>query len=200
MYRLPLFPLPVVLFPGAGLPLHIFEPRYRRMVARCLEFDRRFGLVYHDPDEVGPFLSEEGRVGTVARIEAFKPLPDGRSLILVRGAERIRIREGIESDEPYYEAVVEPYEDEPRTGEEALRRLRRQSLELFHAVVDSLPDPPEERPEFDPSCDISFALAATVQIDASWQQSLLELRREELRLERLEAVFQAAVEQGFDEA
>ena len=85
MEVLPLFPLPVVLFPGAPMPLHIFEARYRRMVGRCLEFDKRFGLLHHDSDEDGPFLNEAGQVGTVAVIEEFQPLSDGRSLVLVRG-------------------------------------------------------------------------------------------------------------------
>ena len=121
-YRLPLFPLPVVLFPTAAMPLHVFEPRYRRMVARCLEYDRRFGLVYHDADEQGPFLTEPGRVGCVAEIESFQPLPDGRSLLLARGVERFRIDDGIESEEPYYEALVSPYAD----LDGALDLLRRQ--------------------------------------------------------------------------
>ena len=50
-FRLPLFPLSVVLFPGNPLPLHIFEPRYRRMLADCLAADRRFGIT---PARRGP--------------------------------------------------------------------------------------------------------------------------------------------------
>src|SRR4029079_13532551 len=50
---LPLFPLTTVLFPGAPMPLHIFEPRYRQMLADCLEGDRRFGLVPGEPAEAG---------------------------------------------------------------------------------------------------------------------------------------------------
>ena len=73
MYRLPLFPLNVVLFPGAPLPLHIFEARYRRMVARCVEYDRRFGVVFHDADRTGPFLME-GQVGWIAEIQKFLPM------------------------------------------------------------------------------------------------------------------------------
>ncbi|NNK64997.1 MAG: ATP-dependent protease, partial [Gemmatimonadetes bacterium] len=53
MLTLPLFPLPVVLFPGTCTPLHIFEPRYQKMVAKCLAGDRRFGLIYHDSDDQG---------------------------------------------------------------------------------------------------------------------------------------------------
>ena len=43
---LPIFPLPLVLFPGAVQPLHIFEPRYRRLLADSLAGDRRFGIAY----------------------------------------------------------------------------------------------------------------------------------------------------------
>ncbi|CAN5816373.1 hypothetical protein BH23GEM11_BH23GEM11_18510 [soil metagenome] len=111
MRRLPLFPLPVVLFPGAVTPLHIFEPRYRQMVARCIEYDRRFGLLYHDPDRLGPFELTPGRVGTVAEIGEFRILPEGRSLLLATGIERFRIVDGIESDTKYYEALVEPMFD-----------------------------------------------------------------------------------------
>lgn len=194
MHRLPLFPLPVVLFPGAPMPLHIFEPRYRHMVARCLEADRRFGLIHHDCDERGPFLSEEGRVGCVAEIEKHQSLPDGRSLIMIRGVERFRIVDGIESSEPFYEAVVAPVTDTTRPHPDAIRKVRARTLELFHAVLDTLPEPPDQVPGFDLNRELAFQLAPTIQIDQRWQQSLLELQDEVYRLERLDAVFQAAVE------
>jgi len=195
MEVLPLFPLAVVLYPGAPMPLHIFEPRYRRMVARCLEYDKRFGLVYHDSDESGPFLNDRGRVGTVAFIERFQLMPDGRSLILARGQDRFQIRKGIEQRELYYEAEIQPYPDQTRPRREAIRAVRERTLELFQAVVQRLDDAPDELPGFDLDTDLSFQLAPTVQIDARWQQSLLELREECHRLERLDAVFQAAVDQ-----
>lgn len=194
--RLPLFPLPVVLFPGARMPLHIFEPRYRRMVARCLEFDRRFGLLFHDWDESGPFLNEPGRIGTVARIEEYRPLEDGRSLILVRGGERLRIDDGLESDTPYFEALVEPFPDRTPPEREVLVARRRQSLELFRAVVDALREDGEEVPELDVQEELSFRLAETVEIEPAWQQSLLRLREESRRLERLDAIFQVALDRA----
>jgi Lon protease-like protein len=192
--RLPLFPLPVVLLPRAALPLHIFEQRYRRLVARCREADAPFGIVYHDPDVHGPFLIEEGQVGTEARIEVFHPLPDGRSLILVRGGERFRIREGIESEEPFYEAVVEAYPDsEPVSGGPLrLEERRRRSLELFRAAVTAVAGSAEESPEPDAGSETSFLLASRLRIDASWLQALLELRDEGARLERLDVIFHAA--------
>src|SRR5688500_5343510 len=103
MRRLPLFVLPTVLFPGMVLPLHVFEPRYRRMAARCLEADKRFGLLYHDESAKGAIVLTEGRVGGVAEIRQFRPLPDGRSLMLTVGVGRFRVLDTIENEEEYYE-------------------------------------------------------------------------------------------------
>jgi Lon protease-like protein len=190
-FRLPLFPLPVVLFPTATMPLHIFEPRYRRMVARCLETDRRFGLVYHDFDVRGPFLSEEGTVGCIAEIGDFQPLADGRSVLVAHGVERFSIRDGIESGEPYHEALVGPYPDLGPVPELDLQR--RRSLALFEAVVRHLPQEPGRLPQLDVREELSFPLVRTIDVDPAWQQAFLELRDEGHRLERLDAVFRAAL-------
>ena len=191
-YRLPMFPLPVVLFPTVSMPLHIFEPRYRRMVERCLGSDRRFGLVYHDADVLGPFLLEEGRVGCLAEIQDFQPLPDGRSLLVVRGVERFQIVDGIESTEPFYEALVAPYLDE-EMDRVALEHQRRRTLALFEAVVHSLAGHVEAFPEIDVGRELSFPLVRSIEVEASWQQGFMEMRNEIRRLERLDAVFQASL-------
>jgi Lon protease-like protein len=207
MRRLPLFPLPVVLFPGAVTPLHIFEPRYRQMVARCLEFDRRFGLVYHDPDRLGPFDPSEERVGTVARIGEFRILPDGRSLLLAHGEERFRIVDGIESETAFFEALVEPLEEDgEREGDasaaasEALMDRRRRTLDLLETVLDQMVARgmgPEgalaARPTLDPAEEVSFPVAAMIRTDPYWQHLLLELDREEDRLERIDALLRDAL-------
>jgi len=192
-YRLPLFPLPVVLMPGALMPLHIFEPRYRTLVSDCVEDERDFGLVYHDWDERGPFLSEEGRVGCVASIVQHEALEDGRSLIVVEGGERFQIDDGLESDAPYFEALARPYPDRPRAEDATLSARRRSSIELFQAVVASLPDAPEQLPDFEPEGEVSFLLAQTIQIETVWHQELLELRDEVERLDRVDRVFRAAL-------
>ena len=90
-YRLPLFPLPVVLLPDAAMSLHVFEQRYREMVSHVLKTNRLFGLIFHDWDEQGPFLAEEGRVGCLAEIQEDEELEDGRFLLIVRGAGRFAI-------------------------------------------------------------------------------------------------------------
>ncbi|MGH7648032.1 MAG: LON peptidase substrate-binding domain-containing protein, partial [Gemmatimonadaceae bacterium] len=97
---LPLFPLPVVLFPGVARPLHIFEPRYRRLIADCLDGDRRFGLLFC-ADTANERALPPGQVGCIARIESADALPDGRSNIIIAGEERFALVRFIESDAPY---------------------------------------------------------------------------------------------------
>jgi ATP-dependent Lon protease len=193
MRRLPLFVLPLVLFPRMVLPLHVFEPRYRRMAARCLEGDRRFGLLYHDADASGPFMLSEGAVGCVAEIRQFRPLPDGRSLMLTVGEERFLVRDGIENEDEYHEAVVEDYADEDNRMRNMVPR-RRASLELFARVLQQIHGTPPE--DLDTAHDISYLLAETIVVNASWQQRLLEMRSEDQRLDAIDTILRAALEYG----
>lgn len=195
MQRIPLFPLPVVLYPGAYLPLHIFEQRYRDMLADCLDGCREFGLIYHQPDEQGPFLIEQGRVGTIARIEKHHPLPDGRSMLLVQGCKRFAIEADRPMEKLYYEADVVPFDDITVPKHAAIVEVRARTLELFMTVVTEMADVEDEIPSYDVNLDLSFQLAPAIQIDGRWQQSLLEAREEVERLERLE-VFQAALDRN----
>lgn len=192
-FRLPLFPLPTVLLPGMLMPLHIFEPRYRQMVDDCLEGDRRFGLIYHDWDELGPFLSEPGRIGCVGEIGEHQALEDGRSLIVVEGVERFRIEDGIESDSPYFEGLVTPRPDTTVMQGEELASRRRESIALFHSVVASLSDRPDALPDLDADRELSFLLAQTIQVDPKWHQRLLELTDEGSRLARVDQVLRAVL-------
>lgn len=101
---LPIFPLPnVVFFPGTLLPLHIFEPRYRAMISHAMDTDQRLGVVllkagyeddYHGTPEVhGTFC--------VGEIAMYRPLPDGRSNIVLRGLGRARILEEHDTAHPF---------------------------------------------------------------------------------------------------
>jgi Lon protease-like protein len=192
-YRLGLFPLPLVLLPGAAMPLHIFEPRYRELVSDCLESDSGFGMVYHDWDRQGPFLSEEGRIGCVARIRRHQALDDGRSVILVEGMDRFRISDGLESESSYFEALVTPFGDDAVKDEDALVARRRESILLFRSVIASLPKAPDDLPGLAPEDEISFLLAQTIQIDPVWHQGLLELQDEAARLGLLDQLFRAVL-------
>lgn len=193
--RLPLFPLPVVLFPGTPMPLHVFEPRYRQLVAHAVEGSEHFGLVYHDPDRHGPFSTEDGGVGCVARILRYQPLPDGRSLVLCRGVERFCIEDGIESGAAYHEALAAPYEDE-REDRRGLVARRRRSIDLFHRVLEEVVRYRHPFPELDAGEETAFQIAGAIRVDPTWQQQLLEIRRERERLALLDDLLRAVLESG----
>jgi Lon protease-like protein len=198
MRRLPLFPLPVVLFPGGPMPLHIFEPRYRQMMAHCVEGDGTFGLLYHDPDRAGPYIVEPGHVGCTAKILNYQPLPDGRSLVLVRGGERFEVEDGIESPHLYWECVAVPYADED-AQEFGVMEHRRRSIGLFYEVLDQIVRHPRPFPEIDADVETAFQLAQAIRVDPAWQQRLLELRSERERLEQLDYLLRSVLEAGPDD-
>ncbi len=191
--NLPLFVLATVLHPGSRLPLHVFEPRYRQMVARCLEFDKRFGVLFHRRDLYGRSPVEPGRVGCVAEITQFQPLPDGRSLMITEGIERFRVAAAVDSEALYYEALVEPYLDEVES-EFDLTARRQRSIALFESLLRTFPEPPKRVPEFDPRRETSFVIAATIEIDPAWHQGLLELRREADRLDRIDGLLRQVLD------
>jgi Lon protease-like protein len=133
LQRLPIFPLPgAVLLPHSVVPLHVFEPRYRKMTLDCDAGSKVLALgnipdeeaAGKKPPRVLPIIG----VGQLARVE---PLPDGRFNIMVRGAVRARILEELPTSEPYRLVraqiiAADPGEsDSPqaRKGAEALRRL-----------------------------------------------------------------------------
>jgi uncharacterized protein len=108
----PMFPLGTVLVPGMLLPLHVFEPRYRRMLDDCLAGDRSFGVVLIERgSEVGGGDVRTG-VGTLARILQAEETPDGRWALVAVGVQRIRIASWL-PDDPYPRAEVEDWPDEP---------------------------------------------------------------------------------------
>ncbi len=193
MRRLPLFPLPLVLFPGAPIPLHVFEPRYRQMVARCVEGDGRFGLLYHDSDRHGPFDVEPDRVGCVARILKLQPLPGGRSLILCRGEERFRIDDGIESGTAYHEVLAGPYEDVKAEETREILPRRRRSISLFYRVLEEVVHYRDVFPEIDPDVETAFQIAQAIRTDPAWQQELLVSRRERDRLVLLDDLLRRVI-------
>lgn len=186
---LPLFPLGTVLFPGALLPLHIFEPRYRLLIRRCIERQRPFGIVLiRNGTEVGG-SAEPYEIGTEAKIVAESPLPNGRSYIVTRGGRRFAVESLIADAEPYLIGRVR-YLDEP-DGDGAVDNasVAREALGAYLlAVVAVTEDSRGERALADelrdaPPSDLAYRIAGSLAVDAPQQQALLELETTSARLE-----------------
>jgi Lon protease-like protein len=136
---LPLFPLPnVVLFPNVFLPLHIFEARYREMVADAIAGDRMIGMVLLRP---GWEHDYEGRppvyaIGSSGVITHFERLADGRYNIILRGLERFRILEE-DAALTYRRAMVERLADGGLDANDriVIRRLRAKLEALLAPAV-----------------------------------------------------------------
>ncbi len=171
--RIPLFPLPdVALFPGLPLPLHVFEPRYRRMVADALEGDRTIGLVILRP---GFEADYEGRpavfpVGCAGRIEEIERRPDGRYDMRLRGLSRFRIVEE-HPGHPYRVATVESLAEGDGTGND-LADARKSLL----SALGRAPDGPAVLVVQGEVDDATFvnALAQALPMGAVERQSLVD--------------------------
>ena len=174
---LPLFPLPsVVLFPNVFLPLHIFEPRYREMVADALESDRMIGMVLLRPGwerdyEGRPPVYPVGCSGVISHVER---LPDGRYNMVLRGLERFRI---IEEDHAlsYRRAAVEPVRDpELRWDDRMKLRRHRTKLESLLAPMAERTGTEVRIPAAMPDEDLVHALAQHLDLEPLEKQALLE--------------------------
>ena len=187
--ELPLFPLPLVLFPGAPLPLHIFEDRYRRMLADARAATNLFGLPYFNNPVAEGSRPPAGHVGSVAEIVEAQTLEDGRSNILTVGVVRYQLSNYVDAGEPYLVGRVEFFEDEPEDAEALAPRAAR-VLELFGRIARSVRalnddrSPVPELPADDPE-RLSFLVAAAIEMENDDKQELLELRSAASRLARL---------------
>ncbi len=185
---LPLFPLPnVVLFPNVFLPLHIFEPRYREMVADAIAGDRMIGMVLLRPGWEGkyekmPPVFAIGCSGLITHVEA---LADGRYNIVLRGLERVRILEEDQS-RSYRRASVEALPDVPlQTDDKAVIRRYRERLEamLTRAGESKVGDP--KIPAAMGDEDLINALAQYLDLEPVEKQALLERHSLRSRAESL---------------
>jgi Lon protease-like protein len=193
---LPLFPLPVVLFPGIALPLHIFEQRYRRMLADCLEGDRRFGLIFL-PESTAERELPAGQVGCIARIESAEPMPDGRSNIIVAGEERFALDRFVESQaHPYHMAQVSEYADlpEPREPLDALAGDVRAVFDRVAHAARVITDDRTPVPELplDPAL-LAYRIASLIDTTAAMRYNLLTSRSALARLREVELLLTSAV-------
>ncbi|HSL23522.1 MAG TPA: LON peptidase substrate-binding domain-containing protein [Vicinamibacterales bacterium] len=173
---IPIFPLPTaVLFPNVLLPLHIFEPRYRQMLADALAGDRVIGMAllragWEDRYEGNPPVYAVGCAGVITHVE---PLPDGRSNIVLRGLSKFRIQEE-DGRKPYRLATVEPIEESvSRSDRERLFAIRSRVEEV---VLAAGPKGRRERqfPPDIPDEDLINALSQYLELEPLERQALLE--------------------------
>ena len=172
---LPLFPLNTVLFPGAALPLQIFEDRYKQMLQDCLAADSRFGavLIKEGVEVGGPAVPHP--VGTMAEIVQVSDEQRGRFFISCVGRQRFRINE-VSQQLPYLSGSVEPLAEEAdQDATPALTTAVREAVSAYLALASGLgggwvrdiPVPTEP-------VSLSYLAAAAVQVDTPQKQALLE--------------------------
>ncbi len=176
-FLLPIFPLPnLVFFPRTRLPLHVFEPRYRQMVADAVANDHRFGIVLLRPGWEKDYFGAPPiyGCGTVGEIEQAVPLDDGRYNVLVRGEVRFRVL-GEVSNDPYRTArvIVQPERtrDVSRSYEQK-EWLAEVSRQYLHYLPDQVAVPEIETVELE---SLTNALIMSLNIDLSEKQRLLEI-------------------------
>jgi Lon protease-like protein len=172
--RIPLFPLPgVVLLPGALLPLHIFEPRYRAMVADALVGERTIGMAMIQPGcELADPTPEILPVGGAGRIVESEELPDGRYNIVLQGEFRYRVVE--ESPRaPYRIAEVQELVSVPFPDAEEASRAIGRLRSLFAGIAAAMEMPPLPAGELDPE-RLASEVALRLRYDPSELQEVLE--------------------------
>ena len=178
---LPLFPLELVLLPGVPLPLHIFEPRYKEMIAECLHLKKPFGVVRASPEGVAD-------IGCTAEIlEVTKKYDDGRMDILTRGVDRFEVLE-VNEDRSFLQAEITLIQDEP--GRPA-RQMVEQAVRL-HAEIAKLAGTEVSGPE-EGASNLSFLLAGSLPLDLDFKQKLLVTSSEAKRLEAVVGYLEAVL-------
>lgn len=175
---IPIFPLPsVVLFPNVFLPLHIFEARYRQMVADALSGDRIIGMTLlkagHDEAGERPPVYPVGCSGVITHVER---LADGRFNLVLRGVEKFRI---LDEDQPsrgqlYRTAVISPLDEAVSDLERAALSAERRRLESRLAPLFERARAESFLPQSMPDADLVNALAQYLEFDPVERQALLE--------------------------
>ncbi len=194
--ELPLFPL-TVLFPGTVLPLHIFEPRYRQMIAACQRENKPLGIVLPRPES--EFMREVPHtIGTIAEIHNLEQLEDGRYTLNAVGIKRFRILSE-SRDKAYISATVEPYEDivtkEPDL-ESATQQARKMFEDYLAMLLQEANEPDVQANLPDEAEDLSYFIASfLMNIEDTQKQHFLEMTsthqrlREEITILRREVPF-----------
>lgn len=193
---IPIFPLPLVQFPGAVTPLHIFEPRYRKMLKDAMERDRTFGIIYrNDQTRLDSERLPPGSIGCTIEIAVVQELPDGRSNILCVGGQRYRIISYVEG-EPYLQAEVEFFDDDITFDDQSAAVERTKNLfQRLSTAIRNLKGEGEREAEQTPDLpdnaqSLSLIVAAYLDIEASDKQDLLEMTSTGERLREVNKILE----------
>jgi uncharacterized protein len=181
-FEIPLFPLPnAVLFPGAFLPLHIFEPRYRTMLTDALAGDRVIGLVLLRPgrdshDEEPPRVYSVGCAGLISHADR---LEDGHYNVILRGLAKFRIlgeatETGSSLGRPYRVARIEPIQEPTSAADHDAFQGHRHRLEALLAPRIAGAGRHDPLPLGISDEDLVNALAQHLALDPLEKQALLE--------------------------
>lgn len=176
-WLLPLFPLRVVLFPRTNLALHIFEERYKQMIAECLQNRWEFGVVLVQDRS----LAEAGCTAFIS--EVVRKYPDGRMDILVRGQRRFELLL-LDQEMPYLRGEPQFFDDEAGAVPSGDAR-RSQALDLYKEALEQLPSEDRAATEPPPELEdpqLSYQIIARLPAELSFKQALLQLRSEDERI------------------
>jgi Lon protease-like protein len=178
----PLFPLGIVALPAELVPLHIFEERYKAMIARCLDEPSEFGIVW---------MAEDGMrdVGCACEVvDVLERFEDGRLNLVARGTRPFRIERRVEHL-PYPAGDVAFLADEPEAADAALAAAAH---EAYATLVEEATDRTPDRDEI--AAMSAYDMAATVEFAPDAKQQLLEARSEAARLELLARLLREALQ------
>jgi len=173
-----LFPLNLVLFPHAQVPLHIYEPRYKALIGECLEGGKVFGINLVENGHLHP-------VGCFARVaQVIDKFPDGRLNVIVEGQGRFRLLNVIDNEYPYVVGDVELLEDEEIPVDPA---LISQCADLYNTIIDLVYGNSQQHIDIEHLDDRSpaFLMAPKCGLNSDQKQKLIETMSENTRLEQL---------------
>ena len=177
----PLFLLGMVALPSELIPLHIFEERYKTMIARVLEEETEFGIVWVANDGLRA-------IGCACEVmEVLERMPDGRVNLVARGTRPFRI-ESRQEELAYPAGVIEFLGDrDERIDAEISQAAHAAYAELVEQATDRRPEPEEL------AAMKAYEMAATVDFGLDAKQGLLDLRSEAARLKLVTRLFRAAL-------
>jgi Lon protease-like protein len=196
VFKLPLFPLSIVLYPGMMLPLHIFEERYQAMIGDCARDKKPFGIVLLEDGKENEGSADPIDIGTTARILDVQELGDGRKNILTRGDRRFKIHK-ITQTTPYMIAEVSHLPDEVDASAESLMKEMQEKYKRLLACMASISGTPEGDMHVpsEPaalSFTIAAKLATRVQLPAALRQEWLECDSVHRRMVKIGALLDKA--------